>query len=279
MKPAKVHFVALSLALALLAGASEVMAERIETPGISESSWDFELYIDFWFPAAPATIIVDGDVIPEIPESVRNIYRALNFASMARFRAQKGPLGLFLNNIYYNGTWKTFLDVDGTDIRYNLNEKVFLTDFGAAYEIGRWDIGKNGKSREITLEPFVGARYFIDNITQTYGSRGDEVFPPVTTHTQVETFAPIAGLQSRAQLSNDWDVLFTGLYGGFNMNNMKKTSQLDLYFEYNFNWGKTKDKSAKAYLGYRYLDLEYIKDVVSLEITVKGPVVGVAFLF
>ena len=40
-----------------------------------------------------------------------------------------------------------------------------------------------------------------------------------------------------------------------------------------------KDKSAKAYLGYRYLDLEYIKDVVSLEITVKGPIVGVGFLF
>jgi hypothetical protein len=38
MKPTKVHFVALSLALALLAGASDVMAERIETPGISESS-------------------------------------------------------------------------------------------------------------------------------------------------------------------------------------------------------------------------------------------------
>ena len=63
------------------------------------------------------------------------------------------------------------------------------------------------------------------------------------------------------------------------MNKMKKTSQFDVYFEYNFNWGKTKDKSAKAYLGYRYLDLEYIKDVVSLEITVKGPIVGVGFLF
>jgi hypothetical protein len=274
MKPVSIKLGILSLALFLLVGASDVLAERIAPQSISESSWDFELYVDIWFPKAPATIF-SGDLEPELPESVRNIYRAMNIASMMRFRAQKGPLGLFLNNIYYNASWDTFLD--GTDISYKLNERLFLTDFGAAYEIGRWDIGKNGISREITLEPFVGARYFIDNITTKVGS--GEVLPPIKIYTQVETFAPIAGLQSRAQLSNDWDVLFTGLYGGFNINKMKTTSQFDLYFEYNFNWGKTKDKSAKAYLGYRYLHIEYIKDVVTLEVTAKGPLVGIGFMF
>jgi hypothetical protein len=274
MKPTKVHFVALSLALALLAGASDVMAERIAPQSISESSWDFELYVDIWFPHAPAELIV-GDIEPELPESLRNIYRAMNIASMMRFRAQKGPLGLFLNNIYYNGSWDDF--VGDTDIPYKLNERLFLTDFGAGYEIGRWDIGKNGISREITLEPFAGLRYLHDNITEKVGS--GEILPPRKTYITLETLSPIIGLQSRAQLSNDWDFLFTGLYGGFNVDKMDKTYQLDAYFEYNFNWGKNKDKSARAYVGYRYLYLDYLKDDKALEVTVKGPLVGIGFSF
>jgi hypothetical protein len=48
MKPVKVHFSALCLALFLLTGASDVMAERLETASISESPWQFNAYIDGW---------------------------------------------------------------------------------------------------------------------------------------------------------------------------------------------------------------------------------------
>lgn len=115
----------LSLALFLLVGVSDAMAERIETPGISESSWDYEWYIDLWFPEAPATIISDGLEI-DLPESTRNIYRAMNFSSMMRFKARKGPLGLFLNPIYYNGTWEDeFKKPPLSGKEYKLNERVF----------------------------------------------------------------------------------------------------------------------------------------------------------
>jgi hypothetical protein len=274
MKPFNLKLGILSLALFLLAGASDALAERIAPQSISESSWDFELYVDIWFPKAPATIFA-GDLEPELPESVRTIYRSLNFASMARFNAHKGPLGLFVNNIYFNGSWDDF--VGDTDIPSKLNERLFLVDFGASYEVGRWDIGKNGISREITLEPLVGARYFHDNITSKVGS--GEVLPPVKTYIRVDTISPLIGLQSRAQLSKDWDFLFTGNYGGFHVDNMKKTYQLDGIFEYNFNWGKTKDKSARAYLGYRYLYLDHLKGDTGFKVVVKGPLVGIGFLF
>jgi hypothetical protein len=277
MKPAKVYFVALSLALALLAGASDVMAERIETPGISESSWSYELYVDVWFPAVPATIISDGLEV-EIPESVRNIYRAMNISSMMRFKARKGPLGVFLNPIYYNGTWDAELEkFPLTGRGYKLNERVWLVDFGMSYEVTRWEIGKNGTSRELTLEPYAGMRYFRDNITLKV--QPGLILDGFKKYINIDTIAPIIGLQSRANLSNSWDVLFVGDYGGFNVGKFDKTYQLATYFEYNFNWGKNKDRSARAFLGYRYLDLELENDTTYVDVVVKGPIVGLGFLF
>ncbi len=103
MKPVNIKLGILSVALFLLVGASDALAERIAPQSISESSWNYEWYIDLWLPAAPATIIFGGLEV-ELPESTRNIYRAMNFSSMMRFKARKGPLGLFVNPIYYNGT-------------------------------------------------------------------------------------------------------------------------------------------------------------------------------
>ena len=46
MKSVNIKLGILSLALFLLAGASDALAERIAPQSISESSWDFELYLD-----------------------------------------------------------------------------------------------------------------------------------------------------------------------------------------------------------------------------------------
>jgi hypothetical protein len=197
---------------------------------------------------------------------------------MMRFKARKGPLGLFVNPIYYNGSWENeFKKFPLTGRGYKLNERVFLVDYGASYEIGRWEIGKNGISREITLEPYAGGRWFYDNLTV-------RVDPGLITdgfkkYINISITAPIVGLQSRANLSKSWDVLFVGDYGGFHVGNFDKTYQLATYFEYNFNWGKNKKNSARAFLGYRYLYLEGANDTTFVKVAVKGPIVGIGFLF
>jgi len=277
MKPVYLRLGFLSLALFLFAAASDALAERIETAGISGSSWNYEWYIDLWVPAAPVTLI-SGDIEVELPESARTIYRALNFSSMMRFKARKGPLGLFVNPIYYNGTWEDeFMKFPLAGREYKLNERAFLVDYGVSYEIGRWGIGKNGISREITLEPYAGFRWFYDNLTLKV--EPGLILDGFKKYINVNINAPIIGLQSRANLSNSWDVLFVGDYGGFDVDNMDKTFQLATYFEYNFNWGKNKDKSARAYLGYRYLYLEGENDKTYVDVAVKGPIVGIGFLF
>lgn len=277
MKAINVRLGILSLALFLAAGASDALAERIEMPGISESSWDYEWYIDLWFPEAPATII-SGDIEVELPESTRNIYRAMNFSSMMRFKARKGPLGLFVNPIYYNGTWEDeFKKFPLTGREYKLNERVWLVDFGVSYEVGRWDIGKNGQSRELTLEPYIGARYFHDNVTLKV--QPGVILDGFKKYITVDITTPIIGLQSRANLTKSWDFLFVGDYGVFGSSSFEKTYQVAGYFEYNFNWGKTKQRSARAFLGYRYLYLEGENSTTYVDVAVRGPIMGIGFLF
>jgi len=277
MKTINAHFSALSLSIVLLAGTSDVMAERLEQASISESPWTFELFIDGWLPKAPAKITM-GDITVELPENLNTILDSLKLTSMLRFDAHKGPLGLFINPLYYIGTYTHTLEkppLEGRD--YKLDENAWLVDYGISYEIGRWDIGKGGNSRIVNLEPYAGLRFFHDNLALHVapGKIGDGLLKRIT----VSTTSPVIGLKSRMQLTKAWDFLFVGDYGGFDVNNMDKSYQMAGYFHYNFNWGKEKQRAARAYLGYRFIHLGYVNDPNGFEVNIQGPLVGISFLF
>jgi hypothetical protein len=276
MKPVKVQLGAMSLTLFLLAGASEVMAERLEQESISESSWQFNAYIDGWLPKAPAEIFIDGNEII-LPENLNTILDSLKLTAMWRFNVRKGPLGLFFNPLYYKGEFdkiriKTPIEeLDGT-----LKESVWLIDYGISYEVARWDMGKDGKSRMVTLEPYAGFRYFWDNITLEVepGLIGDGF----TTRKKLRTNSPMIGLQSSIQLTDNWDLLLQGDYGGFSVNHMDKSYLMAGYFNYDFKMGKI---DSRFYFGYRFLhlSLEDTSEDTFVDVNVQGPLLGIGFSF
>jgi hypothetical protein len=276
MKTINAHVSALSLSLVLLAGASDVMAERLEQASISESSWQFNAYIDGWLPKAPAEIFIDGNEI-DLPEQLNTILDSLKLTAMLRFNVRKGPLGIFFNPIYYQGEFDNIVvktpieDLDGS-----LKETVWLIDYGVSYEVARWDIGKDGESRVVTLEPYAGLRYFWDNISL-------EVEPGLiedgfTTRKKLRTTSPMIGLQSSIQLNANWNLLLQGDYGGFNVNNMDKSYLMAGYFNYDFKMGKI---DSRFYVGYRFLhlSLEDNSEDVSVDVNVQGPLLGIGFSF
>ena len=105
MKATNIKLGIFSLILFLSAFAPAAMAERIEPKKIAGSSWDYEWYIDLWLPSAPVTI-THGDLEVEVPETLRTLLRSLNFFSVMRFKASKGPIGFFVNPFYFNGSWE-----------------------------------------------------------------------------------------------------------------------------------------------------------------------------
>jgi hypothetical protein len=276
MKPARIQFGALSLALFLLAGASDVMAERLEQQSISESSWQFNVYIDGWLPKAPAEIFIDGNEL-DLPENLNKILDSMKLISELRFNVRKGPLGIFFNPIYYKGEYnKIRLKTPLEELDGKLKETVWLIDYGVSYEVARWDIGKDGNSRVVTLEPYAGLRYFWDNIKL-------EIEPGLIedgflTRKKVRTTSPIIGLKSSIQLNDNWDFLLQGDYGGFNVNNMKETYLMAGYFNYDFKMGKI---DSKFYFGYRFLhlELEDKAEGVKVDVNAQGPLLGLGFSF
>jgi hypothetical protein len=277
MKSVQVQFNAVSLALLLFAGASDVMADRLEQVSISESPWTFELFIDAWAVKAPAKITM-GDTEVELPENLNTILDSLKMTSMLRFDAHKGPLGLFVNPIYYNGTYNhNYKKPPFEGHGYRLDETVWLVDYGMSYEVGRWDIGKNGSSRVISFEPYLGLRFFHDNLTLRIHPEGDQ--DGLTKRITVKTTSPTIGFKSRVQIKTSWDFLFVGDYGGFDVNNMDNSYQMAGYFNYNFKWGKEKHISSRAYIGYRFLHIGYVDEPSAFEVNVQGPIAGISFLF
>jgi len=265
------------LTLFLLAGASDVLAERLEQASISASPWEFELFLDGWIPKAPVTIVIE-DITVEGAENLNTILDSLDLMAMLRFRAHKGPLGFFFEPIYYKGTY------DRVTVTHNptgemtdkaiLKENVWRINYGISYEVGRWDIGKGENSRVVTLEPYVGFRWLHDNLTVEVEPEALPV--EITKHATITTNAPIIGLRSHLQLKDDWGFLLEGDYGGFNVDHMDKTYLMAGYFDYKFKWKKF---TSRAYVGYRFLHLDYEKDVTAITVDIQGPIVGISLIF
>ena len=274
MKQAILKFGGLSLVVFLLAGTSDVLAERLETESVSESDWEFELFIDGWLPKAPISIVHEDFEI-DLPENLNTILDSLNFTTMLRFNAHKGPLGIFVNPIYYNGTYdKVKIKLPLEEVDGKLKEAVWYVDYGLSYEIGRWDIGKGESSRIVTLEPYAGFRFFHDNMTVEVepGLIGDGF----TEHITLSSNSPIIGLQSHMQLSDAWGFLLVGDYGGFGVNHMEESYQMAGYFDYTFSWKKFR---SRAYFGYRFVHLDLEDDTTALNANIQGPLLGISFIF
>jgi len=276
MRPIKICLRVLCLSIVLHAYAPDVMAERLEQASVLESSWTFNAYIDFWIPKAPLTMSIDGNIV-ERPENLNTILDSMKLFAALRFNAHKGPLGVFVNPIVYKGTWdkvKVQLPLEERD--GSISESVWLVDYGMSYQIGRWDLGQDGKSRVVSLEPYAGFRFLHDNITLEVepGLIGDGF----VTHKTISSNAPIIGLQSSFQLNDNWDFLLQGDYGGFDVDDMDNTYLMASYFNYDFKWRKL---NSKFFFGYRFLHLEidHKAEDVALKVNVQGPILGLGFAF
>ena len=259
----------------LLVGTSASLAEPSKPMSISEAPWQFSFDIYGWLPDAPATIKVAGVEIANIPETFDNILKALEMMAMLRFDARKGPLGLFVSPFYYEGDYnKRFTGLLGESRKLELRENALLVDYGASYEIGRWDIGAEPGSGTVTLAPYAGFRFFHDpisiDVNPGFFDIGVRVRKTITFNT------PIVGLQSSWQLTPRVKLKLHGDYGGFGISNVKNTYQAVGTLAYHFKRGKL---ASKVYAGYRYLHIEYDDQLLDIQVAVRGPLVGIGFDF
>lgn len=280
-----------STKFAILALAGLVLVGAMATPSVAQDlalsdwewssprsagtdPWRFSVLGYGWLPSAPATITTDSTIV-NLPESFDKILDSLEFALMAEAEVHKGPFGVYVAPVYYDGKDnERFTGALGQSRKLTIEESVWVVDYGVSYELGVLRIGDDiPESPKVTLQPYVGGRYLHDNIKLDL----DEglLDQGLRIRETLEFNTPLVGFDTDWEFQGGWRFRLGGDYGGFNVDDVDETWQFYTALGYTFDlWGQT----GKVFGGYRYLHIEYQKEL-GVELTVKGPLVGFGLEF
>jgi hypothetical protein len=254
----------------LLVGVSATLSVAQAGQGWQDEPWQFSFKGYGWLPEAPAEIKVKGHGVTNLPESLDNILDSLEMAAMLELEAHKGKLGFYVSPVYYKGKYtEHFAGLPGEVHKFTLKESVWAIDYGVAYELGQWSLGKAADSPTVTVEPFVGGLYFHDplkiDVTPGLLGKGLRVRKTITFNT------PIVGLNTLWRFNDRWSLRVSGNYGVFNASEVNRTWQGIGLVGYHF---KIKNTPSQVFAGYRYLHVDLENDPIELEVDVKGPLLG-----
>lgn len=237
--------------------------------------WRFHINAYGWLPQAPADIDV-GRLDLNLPENLSTIIDDLKLGAMLEFEVHKGPIGIFFSPIFYKGDESDhFKGKLGERRKFGLKETVFLIDYGISYDFGPWPLSKKPNSyKNVIFQPYAGFRFLHDNIRINVSP--GEIDPGLSVHKTVKFNTPIIGLNTIWNLSRRWYLRVGGDVGGWKIDNVDITYQVIGTVAYRF---KTWDVSSKVFAGYRYIYIDYNKDDLGINLSVKGPLVGVGVEF
>lgn len=268
--------------LLVTAGSSNAFAQEKSTvwkePSWSDP-WEFRVNLYGWLPDAPATISVGDTTLVDAPESLGTILDSLNVTAMFELEAHKGPLAIFANSIYYDGTYDDNLTgvISGQERRYTLDEKVWAIRYGVGYTFGPWKLGEEANAPGMTLTPWAGAFYFHDD-WDLRADPLDAVFDGFSTGGLVKFHTPMVGFTPRIQFNDRWYLNSSFSYGGWDTDGVDHIYDLLANAGYRF---KMKGLDAKAFIGYRYLYFEWDDEDVgsTVKLRVRGPYIGIGWTF
>jgi hypothetical protein len=266
-----IKYVVLAVIAMTFVGTTGIPAVAQEGGSGWSDPWRFHVNIYGWLPEAPATINVDGEEVVDVPEDLDTILDSLEMTAMFELEAHKGPLVLFVNNVYYKGEYDDDFrgPISGQKRDYELEEEVWAIKYGAGYRLGPWDLDKSDDSKPLTLYPWVGAFYFHDDWKVTLDYL-DQVFDGGNVNGTFRFNTPMVGLTGRWQLTDRWYLNLSYGYGGWDVDDVDEIYDFIGNVAYRFTmWGV----SSKALAGYRYLYFDWKKGVTELELTCKGPTV------
>lgn len=259
----------------LLIGASSTLSATQEGQSVRDAPWRFNAKIYGWLPKAPATIKIGQKEVANPPETLDNILDSLQLTAMFELEAHKGPLGFFISPVYYKGKAdEHFTGLAGEKRKVTLEETVWAIDYGVGYEIGQWHLGESADSPTVTVEPFVGGFFLRDKIKIEVNPGLFDIGVDINKTIRFNT--PIIGVNTLWRFNDRWDLRVSGNYGGFHVSDVNRTYQGIGLLGYHFKMGKV---SSQAFVGYRYLHIDYEDDPLKINVSIKGPLVGIGWEF
>jgi hypothetical protein len=237
--------------------------------------WRFHVNVYGWLPHAPVTIKIE-EVEVFLPEKFKNILESLEMMAMFELEAHKGPIGIFASPIFYKGKFKDrFTVLDGKRRNFTLKETVFLMHYGLSYNFGPWALSnKPNSDANVVFQPYVGFLFLNDNLKINVSP--GEIAPGISKRATIRFNTPIIGVNTIWNLTRRWYLRVGGNVGGWNVDHVKSTYEAIGTVAFRF---KTWDVSSKVFAGYRFLHVDYDKKDTALELSIKGPLIGVGVEF
>ncbi|HYN58033.1 MAG TPA: hypothetical protein VET87_00585 [Rubrivivax sp.] len=240
--------------------------------------WQFEVALYGWFPAiGGSTSFPTVGASPSIDVSTGDVISALNMAFMGVLQVRNGPWGLW-NDLFYSdlggskgGTRNISIGGQplpiGVDANLNLDVKTWIWTVAGTYALK--------SDSEGNMDMMFGMRMLdmTNTLDWSFRGTGPGLLPPRTGNAEVsDTFWDgIVGLKGRAFVGEErrWFVPF---YVDVGAGQSKLTWQINAGLGYQFDWGA-------VVASWRYLDYSFKSDSKITDLSLNGPLIGVAFKF
>jgi hypothetical protein len=264
-----------AVAAALVLGTSAAISGHAAAQSLSDE-WRFHAIIYLWAPRITGTATFPVANIANIEVPFQELLKNLKMAGMGTLEAQKGRWGAFTDFVYVNvGTTKTHTrdgTIDGVPLPVGVTANA-----GMDIKNTIWTLGGSYRVQatpESELDVLAGARMLTVEPRLTWDFNAD--VGPFTGPSRVggrtvkETdWDGIVGVKGRARFgsNNEW---FVPYYVDVGTGNSDFTWQISGGIGYAYPWGE-------LIATWRYLDYKFKSDSKLEDLTVNGPLFGVAF--
>ena len=264
-----------AVAAALVLGTSAAMCGYASAQPLSDE-WRFRAFVYLWAPRITGTATFPGGNVADIDVKFHDILDHLKLAGMGTLEAQKGRFGAFTDLVYMNvggtNTRTRNGTIDGVSLpvgataNAGMDVKNWIWTLAGSYRVQATpesDFDVLAGARMLTVEPRLTWNFNVDVGPFTGPRRAG-------ARTIKETnWDGIIGVKGRARFGsgNEW---FLPYYLDAGTGDSDFTWQISGGIGYAYPWGE-------VIATWRYLNYKFKSDSKLEDLTVNGPVLGVAF--
>jgi hypothetical protein len=251
-------------------------AQSVAVSATRADEWQFGAFVYGYYPQIGSKVTFPNGQSSDVTVDASDLVNNLKFGLLGSFEVRKGNWGMFTDLMYMDvGAFKSRfhnmtvgdagLPVD-VSASANFDMKSTVWTLAATYRVVA--------TEDAALDLFAGARLLDvkETLDWTLNGNIDQIPAPGRAGTQSAKnhyTDAVVGLKGRVALGKDlkW---FIPYYGDIGTGDSQSTWQAMGGLGYAFNWGEIMG-------GYRYLDYQFKSDSKIDNLSMSGPMLGVAF--
>lgn len=256
------------LALVMLAWAAWAAEPIAIHPPQRDSGWSFQVAPYLWGLRIDGEMTVEG-IPADVNVSDKEILKHLKLGLMLGAEVRKDRVGVFGDIVAAK------LKGDGASAalggaNVDVTLRMIDTKFGVDYLLGPYPLASGTNAAQVTLNPYVGGRYFYMESDVSSSAL------PANVSGSENWMDPLVGVRTVWDLTRHWNIAVAGNIGGFGVGSDLAAEGLATV-GYRFHISKKVTGNVAA--GYRAFYQDYDNGGFTYDATMHGPILGLDIEF